>query len=270
MGLLACGATEALELFCLYYEALAAVALCFFLTLIVSAIFLTCQIWRHNSRRRFFLGGLLLAVAMGVISGLWGGSDMKQYWIYHEANAQENTSPSAKPSMFDQKNVFHFVERAYVNTKLTGVVYRTSNLTYCVAPILGKDPAPQSAVLYWAVSTSCCAGLTKDRVVQNCHHWTDWDLTGEETTVDADFYKLAVAKTADWNNFAVQPDALFVVLMTRDEQRVRQNQRYLHGLLVLCLAPVLWPSLALFMVLLRTVAICMCGVKSIEPISSPH
>lgn len=263
-GLLVCGVVEGLMIACLLEISAIDVGIIFSLLFLTTAVFAICYFWNHKWKTRVFAVGVFLAFGAGILGGVLGGGYLKEYWTYGTSNTQLEASPSAKPAWFQGKSVLNFVDRAYVNQKLTGVVYRTPSVTYCAAPVLAKERVPQAEVIYWAVGLNCCSGTSKQNVNANCHHWTDSDLTGEVSLLDSGFYSLAVAKAAEWNDFPADPNSVFVVMMTKAEHEARQSQRFTLALLMFVAVPFLWPSLAVVLYLIRGLAMIMCGVQPVE------
>merc|ERR1719247_1828866 len=96
----------------------------------------------------------------GTLAGFYNyNALMSEFWAYEETRVYTNVLPSKPAKAFTDAGVIMFSSNAKVD--LTKAVGYRSGTMYCVAPILGTQPA--KAVEYWAVGTDCCA---QQRLVQ--------------------------------------------------------------------------------------------------------
>lgn len=265
-GFLVCWVFEGLILGCLAQWRLMEVGTIFSLIYACAAIFLTCIFWNKPLSKQITMAVIGVASFAALSGGLFGGSYLQTFWHYSDKNTWNNVGSAAKPSSWQGggqvANVFQFVNRSYVNVNLAGVVYRSGDLAYCVAPILGKDPVAQEVVIYYAASIDCCSGTSKANVHTQCYHWGDHDLVGERIPDhDLAFFELAVTKASGWNsNFMTDPIPVFLNMMSPADHMARQEERKRDGMIVIIATPFGWPILALIIYVLRWLTIATCGV----------
>lgn len=266
IGLILCGIIEALLLACLSQWHLQDVAVIFTMIFACAAIFLTCIFWNKPAEQQITMTIIGVAAFAALAGGMFGGSFLQTFWHYGGTNTWTGVGSGTKPSSWkggsEVANVFDFVDKTYVKTVLAGVVYRSGDLAYCVAPILGKANAPPEEAIYYAASIDCCSGTSKANVNTHCYHWGDHDLVGEKIPEnDLPFFQLAVTKTAMWNGFMSDPEPVFLNIMTKKDHLDRQDEREKNGLIVLLFTPFGWPLLGIILVGLRWLTIATCGVR---------
>jgi len=206
-------------LFCFAYHQLpgavwAFVAVC----VVISCVFVGASLRKLRERPMFwlFLGVLcLIGCAAASLVGFFNfQSSMASYWAYEESRVYLNVLPASSAEAHSDAGVIKFAADAAPSTN-SSLGYSHGGNKYCVAPILGPQPA--KTVEFWAAGTDCCSTgdfTCDDAKKKGAHGGARIFDSASAHASRLPYYKKAAEEAAAFYNLVASKDPIFVHWMT--------------------------------------------------------